>query len=64
MKKKTKKTFSTVKILFLIVTLILLSGVGVMAMTTQINNVNITLADGYTMTVLTKTQQYKRARTQ
>ena len=53
MKKRTKKTFSTVKILCLIVTLILLSGVGVMAMTTKINNVNITLSDGYTMTVLT-----------
>ena len=53
MKKRTKKTFSTVKILCLLITLILLSGVGVMAMTTQINNVNITLSDGYTMTVLT-----------
>lgn len=53
MKKRTKKTFSTVKILFLMITLILLSGVGVMAMTTQINNVNITLSDGYTMTILT-----------
>ena len=53
MKKRTKKTFSTVKIICLLVILILLSGVGVMAVTTQINNVNITLADGYTMTVLT-----------
>lgn len=53
MKKRTKKTFSTVKILCLLIILILLSGVGVMAITTQINNVNVTLADGYTMTILT-----------
>ena len=53
MKKRTKKTFSTVKIICVLVLLILLSGVGVMAVTTQINNVNITLSDGYTMTVLT-----------
>ena len=53
MKKRTKKTFSTVKIICVLVILILLSGVGVMAVTTQINNVNITLSDGYTMTVLT-----------
>ena len=53
MKKRTKKTFSTVKIICVLLILILLSGVGVMAVTTQINNVNITLADGYTMTVLT-----------
>lgn len=53
MKKRTKKTFSTVKIICVLVLLILLSGVGAMAVTTQINNVNITLSDGYTMTVLT-----------
>lgn len=53
MKKRTKKTFSTVKIICVLVILILLSGVGVMAVTTQINSVNITLADGYKMTVLT-----------
>ena len=53
MKKRTKTAFSTVKIICVLVILILLSGVGVMAVTTQINSVNITLADGYKMTVLT-----------
>ena len=53
MKKKTKKTFSTVKIICVLVILVLLSGVGVMAVTTQINSVKITLSDGYEMTVLT-----------
>lgn len=53
MKKRTKKAFSTVKIICVLVILILLSGVGVMAVTTQINSVKITLSDGYKMTVLT-----------
>ena len=53
MKKKTKKTFSVVKIICVLLILILLSGVGVMAVTTQINSVKITLSDGYEMTVLT-----------
>lgn len=53
MKKKTKKTFSAVKILCVMIILILLSGVGVMAVTTKVGNVSITLADGYEMTILT-----------
>ncbi|MCI9063115.1 MAG: DUF348 domain-containing protein [Clostridia bacterium] len=53
MKKRTKKTFSAVKIICVLIILILLSGVGVMAVTTQISSVSITLSDGYRMTVLT-----------
>ncbi len=53
MKKRNKKTLSMIKITFIIITLILLSGVGVLAVTTQVNSVKITLSDGYEMTVLT-----------
>ena len=53
MKKKSKKTFSKIKIIFTIIALFLLSGVGVMAVTTKVNNVEITLSDGYQMNVLT-----------
>lgn len=53
MKKSNKKTFSMIKIILTIVALILASGVGVMAVTTKVNTVTITLADGYQMTVLT-----------
>lgn len=53
MKKRNKKTFSMIKITLTIIALILMSGVGVMAVTTQVNSVNITLSDGYVMTVLT-----------
>lgn len=53
MKKKNKKTFSTIKIICVCLILILLSGVGVMAVTTQIENVSIKLSNGYEMRVLT-----------
>lgn len=53
MKKRTKKPFSVIRIIFLCVILILLSGAGVMGVATKINSVKITLADGYEMTVLT-----------
>ena len=53
MKKKNKKSFSAVKITCLLAILFLLSGVGVMAATTKVNSVEITLSDGYKMTVLT-----------
>ena len=42
-----------VKIICVSLILLMLSGVGVMAVTTQRNNVNISLANGYEMTVLT-----------
>ncbi len=48
-----KTSTSIVKIICVSLILILLSGMGVMAVTTQINNVKITLANGYEMTVLT-----------
>ena len=53
MKKRNRKTFSTVKFICVLAILILLSGVGVMAATKQVNSVTITLSDGYKMTVLT-----------
>ena len=53
MKKRNKKTFPIIRITLTIIGLILMSGVGVMAVTTKVNNVEITLADGYQMTVLT-----------
>lgn len=49
----SKNTTSIVKIICVSLILIFLSGMGVMAVTTQINNVKITLANGYEMTVLT-----------
>ena len=53
MKKRNKKTFSILKITFTILALISMSGVGVMAMTTKTNKVDITLSNGYKLTVLT-----------
>ena len=53
MKKRNKKTFSILKITFTILALISMSGVGVMAMTSKTNKVDITLSDGYKLTVLT-----------
>lgn len=53
MKKRSKKPFSVMRIIFLCAMLILLSGAGVMTMATKVNSVTITLADGYEMTVLT-----------
>lgn len=53
MKKKNKKNFSAIKIICVCLILILLSGVGVMAVTTQIENVSIKLSNGYEMKVLT-----------
>ncbi len=53
MKKKNKKSFSMIKFIITIIALILMSGVGVMAVTAKVNTVNITLSDGYEMTVLT-----------
>lgn len=53
MKKNNKKTFPMIRIILSIIALILMSGVGVMAVTTKVNNVEITLSDGYQMTVLT-----------
>ena len=53
MKKNNKKTFPMIRIILSIIALIMMSGVGVMAVTTKVNNVEITLSDGYQITVLT-----------
>ena len=53
MKKRNKKTFSMIRITLTIIALIAMSGVGVMAMNTKVNSVDITLSDGYKLTVLT-----------
>lgn len=53
MKREEKASNSIMKIICVSLILIFLSGIGVMAVTTQIDNVTITLADGYEMTVLT-----------
>ena len=53
MEKENKKKFLIIKVIFIIITLFLLSGVGVMAVTTKVNTVKITLSDGYEMNVLT-----------
>ena len=53
MKKRNKKTFSIIRITLTIIALISMSGVGVMAMTSKTNNVDITLSNGYKLTVLT-----------
>ena len=53
MKKRNKKTFSMIKMTITIIALFLMSGAGVMAMTSKTNNVDITLSNGYKLTVLT-----------
>ena len=53
MKKRNKKTFSMIRITLTIIALIAMSGAGVMAMNTKVNSVDITLSDGYKLTVLT-----------
>ena len=53
MKKSNKRTFRMVKLILMMVILFLLSGVGVMAVTTKTKTVKISLSNGYEMTVLT-----------
>lgn len=53
MKKEGKSSISIIKIMCVSLILIILSGAGVVAMTTQLNTVIITLSNGYEMTVLT-----------
>ncbi len=53
MKKRNRSKFLIVKVILTAITLFLLSGVGVMAVTTKVNTVKIELSDGYEMTVLT-----------
>lgn len=53
MVKKNKKTFSAIKVIGVCLFLILLSGIGVMTMATQTENIAIKLSNGYEMKVLT-----------
>ncbi len=53
MKKKCKPSISIMKIISVSIILLILSGVGVIAMATQMNTITITLASGYELTVLT-----------
>lgn len=53
MKKEEKASISIMKIICISIILILISGIGVMAVNTQLNDVKIILQNGYEMTVLT-----------
>lgn len=53
MQKKNKREFTFIKVIIICLILILLSGVGVMAVTTKVNTVKIEMSNGYEMTVLT-----------
>lgn len=53
MKKEEKASISIMKIICISIILILISGIGVMAVNTQLNDVRIILQNGYEMTVLT-----------
>lgn len=53
MKKEEKASISIIKIICISIILILISGIGVMAVNTNLNDIKITLQNGYEMTVLT-----------
>lgn len=53
MKKEEKASISIMKIICISIILILISGIGVMAVNTKLNDVKIILQSGYEMTVLT-----------
>lgn len=53
MKKEEKASISIMKIICISIILILISGIGVMAVNTKLNNVKIILQNGYEMTLLT-----------
>ena len=53
MKKHEQASLSIVKIIAISIILILISGIGVMAMNTKLSDVKIVLQNGYEMTVLT-----------
>jgi uncharacterized protein YabE (DUF348 family) len=53
MEKKQKTSIAVIKIIALCLSLVILSGIGVMAVSTKTNSVKITLSNGYEMTVLT-----------
>lgn len=53
MRKEEKASISIMKIICVSIILILISGIGVMAVNTKLNDIKITLQNGYEMTVLT-----------
>ena len=53
MKREEKASISIMKIICIRIMLILISGIGVLAVNTKLNDVKITLQNGYEMTVLT-----------
>ena len=53
MKNEEKASISIMKIICISIILILISGIGVLAVNTKLNDVKITLQNGYEMTVLT-----------
>ena len=53
MKKEEKASISIMKIICISIILILIAGIGVMAVNTQLNDVKIILQNGYEMTALT-----------
>lgn len=53
MKTEERASISIMKIICISIILVLISGIGVMAMNTKLNDVKITLQNGYEMTVLT-----------
>ena len=53
MRKEEKASISIMKIICVSIILILISGLGVMAVNTKLNDIKITLQNGYEMTVLT-----------
>ena len=53
MRKEEKASISIMKIICVSIILILISGIGVMAVYTKLNDIKITLQNGYEMTVLT-----------
>lgn len=60
MQKNNKSKISLIKVIFICLILILLSGAGVMAVTTKIGTVTITLSNGYKMSVLTSETNVKK----
>lgn len=60
MRNKNKSKFSLIKVVIICLILIVLSGAGVMAVTTNLNTVMIELANGYKLTVLTSKTNVKQ----
>ena len=59
MQKKDKNKFSLIKVICICLILVLLSGVGVMAVNSTMNTIRIQLSNGYEMTVFTSKTNVK-----